>query len=152
MPSFSPLKRSRLARHDIVAAATKIDELDYALEGMGTRVLTVMRSSVLEVAGMLTDAKARLSLFRTHGVLARVVGASVSASPSPDPLYALTLAALMHMLAHDRTLLGDEELVEELALGLLRRLQADALLGASSSAEPGTSPTAPGLQDRMHRC
>ena len=82
VPSFSPLKRSRLARHDIVAAATKIDELDYALEGMGTRVLTVMRSSVLEVAGMLTDAKARLSLFRTHGVLARVVGGAGPAGGS----------------------------------------------------------------------
>ena len=128
--------RERLA---LASSSARVDDLDYALEGLrASSSLAVLRRSALDVASLCADATERAQLFRSHGVLERIVAATETAAPSNDPLYAAALGAVLYALSHDTLLLSDDNLVGPLASSLLLRLAACS--SAAPSAEHGEVP------------
>ena len=135
------LKRSRLARQDLSASSTQLDDLDYALQGLSSSAVPVLRQSILEVASICSDARARAALLRSHGVLPRIVAAVASASSVPnDAVYALAFAGLLNSLTNHRALLDDDLLTRQVAQALLRRVEeCVAPAGAAKDAPPPPS-------------
>ena len=142
----SPFKRSGLGRQDTATSVSVIDDLEYALDGMVSSTSSVRQSSALEVVRLCTNAKARTAAFRTHGVLHRVIASVVKAADPhmrDDPVYALALTGLLNMLAHDRLILEEEDLVQHLVPRVLRHLARCAHAARSpASASDSTPPAA----------
>ena len=135
---FTEMKRMR-ERLALASSSARVDDLDYALEGLrASSSLAVLRRSALDVASLCADATERAQLFRSHGVLERIVAATETAAPSNDPLYAAALGAVLYALSHDTLLLSDDNLVGPLASSLLLRLAAFS--SAAPSAEHGEVP------------
>ena len=138
--TISSPSRGRLARQDHGLQCMQQDDLEYALEGLTAKALTVVRGSAADIVALCSDPKTRSPLFRSPGVLPRVLStleAAGSNEVSSDAMVSLVLSGLMHVLAH-----GGGVALHELAACLLRRLELSATPTSTTSAEPPPPPSA----------
>ena len=139
-----PPKRFRaLARMDMSASTSHIDELEYALEGLSSENAAVRLRCSLDVVSLFSDQAARSAALRTHGVLGRVVTAIAAAADASEPQYALALAGLLGVLSMDGLVLDDDHIVSVLVPRVMRHIAAcgAAVTGDNDADDDATLPS-----------
>jgi hypothetical protein len=148
-----PLRRDRdrsgaqlksLARQDLARRSTTMDELEYALEGLGRQAPpAVLQRCALDlvcvVAPELAASRSSSSFLSSCGGIS-ALARGLRCVPSPDPLVGLSVACLLHAISDGDT--TDATTSRHVVIGTIHRFQlATADLAPEGDSEPGGAET-----------
>ena len=125
----------RLGRQDLGIACSLMDDLQYALDGLASASLPVRRRSAVKVLDICLDPKAAAARITLSAAL---VVSAIREVRSRDALLSLAFAAVLRTIALDE--ICSDDVLQDLVLCGLERLQPAAAGAAAASGEPEAAP------------
>jgi hypothetical protein len=125
----------RLGRQDLGIACSLMDDLQYALDGLASASLPVRRRSAVKVLAICLDPKAAAARITLSAAL---VVSAIREVRSSDALLSLAFAAVLRTIALDE--ICSDDVLQDLVLCGLERLQPAAEGAAATSGEPDAAP------------